>query len=103
VVGAFRDGLAKRFGPRLSEVVLFGSWARGEAGDESDVDVLVVVADLTESERRDVLDLAYDVALIRSDEPIVLSALALSTSQVASLRARERLLLREIDRQGVRL
>ena len=31
------------YGPRLAGVVVFGSWARGEAGDTSDVDLLVVV------------------------------------------------------------
>ena len=31
------------YGPRLKRLILFGSWARGEAGPESDVDVLVVL------------------------------------------------------------
>lgn len=31
------------YGPRLAGVVVFGSWARGEAGDASDVDLLVVL------------------------------------------------------------
>jgi predicted nucleotidyltransferase len=35
--------LAGRFGEKLRGLVLFGSWAREEAGDFSDVDVLVVV------------------------------------------------------------
>ena len=30
-------------GPRLAGVVVFGSWARGEAADGSDVDLLVVL------------------------------------------------------------
>jgi hypothetical protein len=31
------------YGPRLAGVVVFGSWARGEAADGSDVDLLVVL------------------------------------------------------------
>jgi predicted nucleotidyltransferase len=31
------------YGPRLAGVVVFGSWARGEAADGSDVDLLVVI------------------------------------------------------------
>lgn len=31
------------YGPRLKRLILFGSWARGEAEPESDVDVLVVL------------------------------------------------------------
>src|SRR5579883_1383968 len=43
----FRAVLAERFGARLREVVLYGSHARGTATEDSDVDVLVVVDDLT--------------------------------------------------------
>lgn len=38
--------LDRHFGDRLVSVVLFGSWARGTAKRESDVDVLVVVRGL---------------------------------------------------------
>lgn len=34
---------AERFGEDLLGVLVYGSWARGEAGDESDVDLLVVL------------------------------------------------------------
>lgn len=36
---------ARAFGDALIGVVLFGSWARGEAGEGSDVDLLMVVDD----------------------------------------------------------
>lgn len=37
------ERVARRFGPSLLGVVVYGSWVRGEAADGSDVDVLVVV------------------------------------------------------------
>jgi predicted nucleotidyltransferase len=40
-----RQALAALYGDRLVRVVLFGSHARGEAHEESDVDVLVVLRD----------------------------------------------------------
>lgn len=92
--------IRKRFGARTREVRLFGSHARGEAHEESDVDVLVVVDDLTEKERRDVFDMAYEIDST-SPEWMGLSPLAYATSQANELRARERRLLREIDREGV--
>src|SRR5450830_452569 len=44
-LNALRQGLDTIYGPRLSEVVLFGSCARGTADADSDVDVLVVLKD----------------------------------------------------------
>jgi hypothetical protein len=97
-----RSGLEARFGPRLREVVLFGSHARGAATEESDVDVLVVVDDLTEGERRDVFDLAYDIDST-SPEWAGLAPLPYSSAQAESLRSRERLLFSDIAHEGVRI
>lgn len=97
-----RGVLEARFGPRLREIVLFGSHARGEAHEDSDVDVLVVIDDLSEPERRAVFDLAYDVAR-PLPELVVINPLAYSTAQAIELRGRQRLLFRDIDREGLAL
>ena len=39
----FKAGLADLYGERLHGIYLFGSYSRGEARDDSDVDVLVVL------------------------------------------------------------
>lgn len=36
---------AKAYGDRLTDVVLYGSYARGEAGSQSDVDIVMVLKD----------------------------------------------------------
>ena len=101
----FRESLAVRFGARLKEVVLFGSWARGDAHEESDVDVLVVIDGLSEAERRAVMDAAYDAAAaaLDPDEWVSISPLAYSASQAGELRAREKRLMRDIAAEGVAL
>jgi type I restriction enzyme S subunit len=38
-----REGLHRLYGDRLRGILLYGSFARGEAGGDSDVDVLVVL------------------------------------------------------------
>jgi predicted nucleotidyltransferase len=40
---AVADDLRRLYGDRLRRVILFGSWARGDAHPESDVDLLVVL------------------------------------------------------------
>jgi predicted nucleotidyltransferase len=55
---AYRVLLASHFGERLRELVLLGSHCRGEADEESDVDMLVVIDDLTEEERLTAFHLA---------------------------------------------
>lgn len=68
-----RRGLEHLYGDRLAGVYLFGSFARGEATPESDVDILVVLDEVTdygqEIERTghlvSELSLAYDVSISR--------------------------------------
>ena len=57
-----RARLGALYGDRLVRVVLFGSYARGEATPESDVDVLVVLR-----EKRSAYDEAWALSEISSD------------------------------------
>lgn len=95
-----RDWLAARFGARLRELALFGSRARGEGDEESDLDVLVVVDELAWAEAREVAAFRGDL-LTRHD--VLVSPFSVSTARMAELRARERLIAIEIDRDRVAL
>lgn len=44
-----KDSLESIYGPRLNRVILFGSYARGDADPYSDIDVLVVLKGLVRS------------------------------------------------------
>lgn len=99
-IADYRAELVRLFGDRLRGITLFGSWARGEASEESDVDLLVLVEDLSNAEAHTVGQLAGD-AMTNYD--VLLSPLALSTGRFAELGARERLIAREIARDGVPL
>ena len=43
ILSEFRDEVQKLYGKRLKSIILYGSWTRGDATDESDIDVLVVL------------------------------------------------------------
>lgn len=43
IVDGFTAGLRELYGPRLRQVIVFGSYARGEGSDHSDIDIAVVL------------------------------------------------------------
>jgi hypothetical protein len=97
----YQRSLQQSFPNRLQELVLYGSQARGTTHEESDVDVLVVIDDLSEAERRAAIDLAYDANAVERESWAGLSPLVYSTAQASDLRARERLIMRNIDADGM--
>jgi predicted nucleotidyltransferase len=99
-LGDFCSRMRARFGNRLEETRLFGSYARGDHTVDSDVDVLVVVRDLSERERREVFETGYEVYL---DRVVELSPLALSSAEWRDRNARELLLAADIMREGIAL
>jgi predicted nucleotidyltransferase len=86
----------QQFGERLVAVTLFGSRARGEGRDDSDLDVLVRLRDATREDRRVLQDLAFDLGL---DQGLVISPLL---ADVATWR-HDSFLARAIAREGVAL
>jgi Nucleotidyltransferase domain len=95
MVHAAKGAVSVRLGTRLSEVRLFGSYARNEETEGSDIDVLFVVADLTESDRNAVIEGAVQPG--RG----AISPLILSVAQLENLRAGELLIAQDLDLQGI--
>jgi uncharacterized protein len=100
-VAAMKAALEDSFGSRLREVRVFGSVARGEAREDSDVDVLVVLDRIERhADRRLVHETAHDAGFARD---LPLQALVLDERELELLRQRETGLARDLDREGVRL
>lgn len=92
--------LRDQYGPRVCVIKLFGSFARGDATEDSDVDVLVVIRDLSNDELYDAVSRS---AVIASTYNLPLRPLVMSLAEFEALRTGERLLYTEIDRDGVAL
>lgn len=60
-VETFRDRVREELGPKLRDLRLFGSKARGDDHPESDIDVLVLVDGLDNATSRRVHDIASEI------------------------------------------
>lgn len=95
----FKQQLATAFPGRLRELRVFGSMARGEADEHSDVDVLVVLDRIrTHAERVMPMELSADVGLPRG---LVINALVLDEAELQLQRDMETGLAESLDRDGV--
>ncbi|MGB9714804.1 MAG: nucleotidyltransferase domain-containing protein [Thermodesulfovibrionales bacterium] len=43
ILKEFKEEIEKLYGKRLKSIILYGSWARGDATEDSDIDVLIVL------------------------------------------------------------
>ncbi len=94
-LAAFGLRVREALGDRLVRIVLFGSRARGEGRDDSDLDLLVEVEGATRVDRGKVIDLACDIGV---EHHLVLSPMVVTTG---SLRATP--LGAQIEADGVTL
>ena len=96
VLRFFKDAVADTFGPRLRQVLLFGSRARGDATDESDYDLLVVL-DEVDSTATNYIDEVVGQALLVYGA--VLSAFPISEGD--RIRRKYSPLLINVAKEGV--
>jgi len=92
--------LRSRFGEEVAAIRLFGSYARGEAHEESDVDIAVVLDSVDWATRREVIDLATEVGLERE---LHLSPTLFDRTTFELWRRQERALVVDILREGVQV
>ena len=64
VINEFIDEVNKILGSRVKKIILYGSYARGDYNDSSDIDIMILT-DLNDEEivryRDKILDYAYDI------------------------------------------
>ena len=95
---SFVEETRRRYGDRVREIRLFGSWARGTGRPRSDVDVFVVLEGATGAERLDLIDLG---ARLYASTGVDLAPLVWPPERYAQWLAHERRLALDIQREGV--
>lgn len=100
VLAEFLSWLREHFGERITHVWLFGSKARGDSDEESDVDLLIVVREEDDALRQAMSEMAYDLSLAHS---VLLCEHVVSAWRFAQMRARQEPLYRNIVRDGIDL
>lgn len=77
-------------------LVLFGSYARGQASQDSDVDVLAVVPTLNKQTLDSILDVAWEISF---EEGLVISLIPVAEGELRQLSASP--FLQAVEREGI--
>jgi len=92
--------LRGQFSDHIAHAWLFGSKARGDSDEESDVDLLIVARDGSDVLGEAVSEIAYDLSL---EHGVLLCEHVISAYRFAQMRVRQEPLCRNVVREGVDL
>ena len=87
-------------GERIVDMRVFGSRARGQAREDSDLDILVLLDEATVKDKREISDIATDIFL-EQFLPFQLAPRVMAQADYNELQSRELLFPKEIERDGI--
>ncbi|WP_421827845.1 nucleotidyltransferase domain-containing protein [Larkinella sp.] len=91
------DIMKRHYGDRLAKILLFGSYARGDFNEESDVDYLVLLDEENVSPFKEVATTVADRNAYYLETLIAISAVVISHSQFLTSN---RFFFREVRKDG---
>ncbi len=97
ILKEFREEIEKLYGRRFKSIILYGSWARGDATEESDIDVLIVLeGEVSPGEEIDrMIDIITDINLKHG---VLISVYPVSEKDYSTINSP---LLINVRREGV--
>ena len=97
---ALRLQLEEALGPRIREVRIFGSRARGTARPDSDLDLFILLDTSDRQTRRRIGEIAYALEMEHDFDPPI-STLVLGEAEFERLISRERRIALDILKEGI--
>ena len=99
ILQEFKTAIKQLYGQRLKNIVLYGSWARGDATEDSDMDLLVTLEGVINpgKEIDRMIDIITDIDLKHG---VLISVYPVSESDYVTLRSP---LLMNVRREGVQI
>ncbi len=96
----FREALRSGYHKAVRRAVLFGSKARGDWNEDSDIDVLVIVDNKAGATKEELIDVSARLSATSMAMPSVLPQTEAEWAQLGGARAN---LYSEVEQQGVSL
>lgn len=96
IVERFKSLVSQRV--KVHEIRIFGSRARGDATEESDLDVLVVVERLDHSIEKYISDCAWEAGF---PDDVVVMPVSISIDTLKNSPVRESVFIRNVYREGI--
>ena len=95
-----KKSLELSLGDSLIRVVLYGSRARGDYDENSDIDIAIIVLSLSKEVKNRILDIVTEIELkyLRS-----ISSIIFSETEFNNLKERERRIALDIESEGIPL
>ncbi|ACK41440.1 MULTISPECIES: nucleotidyltransferase domain-containing protein [Dictyoglomus] len=100
ILKELKTKLLELLGSNLEAVILFGSKARGDYDNDSDIDVAIIVNYLDRNLKRNILSI---VTNLETEYGIPLSTLVISREEFELLKRRERRIALDIEREGIEI
>lgn len=102
IIDRYRRALKDRFPEAVSEMILFGSRARGKDHPDSDLDLLIVLKTQDPRLKREVLDLAWET-MFSHDFKVFISPIVFFKRDYDRYRGWNSSFLENVSRDAVRL